>query len=203
MSPALPLLRQRLPLFVVALMGLGWLAVLQFHGAVIPLPSFLSGVLLVGYLAPSLVAAGIVGSAQASTAAVHEALSERPVGWVDRCWAPALTLLAGGAWLAAAWAGAMTPADAVAAARNLVGFVGAGLLARRVLPGATAAAVPVYTAVLGAVLGAPSVVVLSWMHAEASAVWAAVAAAALGALGWAVGTGRQVLREAAVHGIDH
>lgn len=198
----LPFLRQRLPFLAVLLVAAGWLAVLQFHGSVVPLPSFLSGVFLVGYLAPSLVAAGIIGSAQASTAALHESLSPRPVGWADRGWVPLLTLLAGGSWLAAAWWEAMAPPDAVAAARNLVGFVGVGLVARRVAPGATAAAAPVYLAVLAAVLGAPQVVILSWVHAEASVVWAAMMAAAWGVIGWLVGTGRAPLREAALQGID-
>lgn len=189
---------QRLPLWAVA-MGLGsWVVILQAYGTVLAVPTFLSGVLLLGFLAPSMVAAAVLASAQSSSALVEEALSPRPMGAVDRLWAPLLTVAAAGGWLVVAWGGFMAVSEAVVAARNLVGFVGVGLLVRGFAPGAVSTAAPVYTAVLAAVLGGPSVPALAWVNAGPGEVWASAVAMGLAAAGWAVGTGRGALRRSAL-----
>jgi hypothetical protein len=144
---------------------------------------------------PALTAAGVVGVLRAGDP-LHEARSVRPTGSFARLLVLAVVLAAAGVW-AVTGAVAAQQDLTVVAVRNLVGYLGVGLLAVRFTAGPGGEAAPLLYAVVVAVLGSPTAP-WSWPLHGAPGTTALAATASLFAAGLLVGAGRGAARAAAL-----
>lgn len=145
-------------------------------------------------LLPALLATGVIGIVSGGSP-VHEALARRPTGLLSRL---TVVALLGAPTLIWAVSGALfTQGDLpLIAIRNLVGYLGVGFIALRLVGGTAGAATPVLYAVVVAVLGSETAGTWSWPLLDSSDRSGLTAAAALFVVGLAIGVGRRASRTA-------
>jgi hypothetical protein len=128
----------------------------------------------------------------------REAIARRPLGIIDTTWSVALAAATTLPHLFVLLTGAAT--GGAEAARNTVGFLGVGLLARRCLRGVAVTAAPTLVAMVSAVLSSTtSNAIVAWPYRPADDLRALAVAVGLWATGLVVGTGRRALRVSSTH----
>jgi hypothetical protein len=158
-----------------------------------PVPSLGLGPLLRMSLAmflPSLIACAV--GAVTTGGLEREAIARRPLGLIDTTWNILLTAIAAAPHLVLVTA--TSAPGAGEAARNVFGFLGVGLVARKVLRGAGVTAAPALFAIVTAVLSTTySSAWISWPYRPDGDRTTWVVAGGIWILGLVIGTGRHAL----------
>lgn len=169
--------RARHPLAILVVIALATVVSLVLVDVVLPIPQLAGPVTLgvpAALFAPAFSAAAIVAALSESPRPVDEGAA-RPVRWLDRLFVTASTVL--GAVILTVLGVLLEESLLVAGARNLVGYVGIGLLARALVGPRPAAVAPVAVAVFVGTFG-QSVDPALWawpLHAAGSTASAVVA----------------------------
>ncbi len=185
-------LRAHLDVSALTLVALGVLTIPFWGSTEMPILRIGQGPATFVVFLPALVASGIVGAIQGGSA-LYEAMSARRAGALSRILAIAAAAAVALLWMA--WGYISVEIEvALAAARNLAGYLGIGLIVLRISGGVVGGAAPVIYAVGVAVLGSTTSGVWAWpLYGGLDARGLAIAAIA-GVAGLIFGAGRAALR---------
>lgn len=187
-------IKRRLTPFLLALFVVSVVVTSIFGGLPFPVPQLGVGLIPNVSLAmflPSVTASLVVVICRSGTE--REVLAVRPIGLLDLGWSFLLSFAASTPHLLL-----ILFSDSqvsVQAFRNTLGFIGIGLLARRLFAGILFTAIPIIFAMVTAVLSSISTnIAVSWPYLSSSSNIALVVSIAVWATGMAVGTGRRTMR---------